>query len=86
MKKWEVSLISDIPSYQVVCREFRTRSGAERYMKKNLDGEQDFYCAVIAHPGEQEISTYYWNGRRIVRWNKPYALSSRQAMNIEDEG
>ncbi len=84
MKKWEVSLISDVPSYQVVCKDFRTQAAAKRYMKKSLGPDSEFYCAVITRPDEQEISTFYWNGERIIQWDKPYVLSSRQAREIRD--
>ena len=86
MKKWEVSLIRDAPSYEVVCREFRTRSWAVRYMRRNLGRKGGFYCAIIVKPGEEEMSTYYWNGSRIIRWDKPSVLSSRQALEVEDDG
>jgi hypothetical protein len=84
MKKWEVSLVSDVPSYEVVCREFRTRFRATRYMRRNLGREKGYYCAVIVHAGKDDMSTFYWNGSRIVRWDKPSVLSSRQALEIDD--
>ena len=83
MKKWEVYLIADSPSYQIVSREFRSLRSAKRYMKKNLGGEAAFYCAVISTEDEKEFKTFYWNGCRIVPWDKPSVLSSRQALNIE---
>jgi hypothetical protein len=86
MKKWEVSLIRDVPSYEVVCKEYRTRFWSLRFMRRNLGPKTGFYCGVLVRPGEEEMATFYWNGSRIVRWDKPTVLSSRQALEIEDDG
>lgn len=82
MKHWEVCLVADSPAYSVECREFRTLLGARRHMKRHLGRNGAFYCALITDRDETRHWTYYWNGARIVLWDKPSVLSSRQARQI----
>ncbi len=82
MKRWEVCLVADRPAARIEGREFRTLAGAHFHMKRRLSGGREFYCALITDGEEAEHWTYYWNGRRIVRWDKPSALSWRQASEI----
>lgn len=82
MNRWEVCLVADRPAYRVECREFRTLFGARFHMRRNLGRGEEFYCALITDREETKYWTYYWNGRRIVRWDKPTVLSSRQAREI----
>jgi len=82
MKRWEVCLVADRPAYRVECREFRTLLGARLHMRRRLAGGRDFYCALITDGEETEHWTYYWTGSRIVRWDEPSVLSSRQAREI----
>lgn len=83
MKRWEVCLVADRPAYRVECREFRTLFGARSHMRRLLGRNSEFYCALITDRGETEHWTYYWNGHRIVLWDKPSVLSSRQARLID---
>jgi hypothetical protein len=83
MNRWEVCLVADRPVTRIECREFRTLFGARFHMKRHLGRDSEFYCALITDRGETEHWTYYWNGRRIFRWDKPSVLSSRQARLID---
>ena len=82
-KKWEVSLYADTPTYQIFCKDFRTRRGANRYIKKILSREDDFYCATLWREDTGKFISFYWNGERVIPWDKSWVLSSRQAKNLE---
>lgn len=83
MKRWEVCLVADRPTYRVECREFRSLLAARLHMKRRLGRDSEFYCALITDGEETKHWTYYWNGKRIVRWDDPSVLSSRQARLID---
>lgn len=82
-KKWEVWVYADTPSFQLFCKDFRTRWGARRYVGKILRRDNDFYCATIWREETSEFFVYYWTGERIIPWNKPWVLTSRQARALE---
>jgi len=82
-KKWEVCVYADSPSYQLFCKDFRTRWGASRYIGKILSRDEDFYCGTIWNEDSSQFFAYYWNGERIIPWDKPWVLSSRQARALE---
>lgn len=82
-KDWEVCLYADYPKYQVTCKNFRTMRGARHFVKKILNKNDRFYCATIWRENRSQFQTYYWNGERIIKWEKAWVLSSRQAMNLE---
>jgi hypothetical protein len=90
VKSWEVWLYSDFTDYQVWCRNFRSYRRALRFMKKELGDDNSYYCATISHDGHNgghpAFQTYYWNGRAIISWNKPWVLSRRQASTLEPNG
>jgi hypothetical protein len=80
---WEVCLCSDFPDYEVWCRNFTSRRRARRFMKKVLEENGVFYCATISNDEASVFEVLYWNGQAIIPWDKPLALSRRQALSLE---
>jgi hypothetical protein len=85
-RSWEVCLYSDFTDYQVQWRNFRSQRRARRFMRKELTRGESFYCATISDPEDSALRTFYWNGRAIVPWDKPWVLSRRQALELEGNG
>jgi hypothetical protein len=85
-KGWEVCLYSDFTDYRVWCKNFRSRRRARRFLRKELGGTESFYCATVSNEENSAFRTYYWNGRAIVPWDKPWVLSRRQALELEGNG
>ena len=83
-EKWEVCLVADFPFFEIWCKRFRSYRRARRFMKKNLGQNHVFYCAVISDDRNSAFETFYWNGEKIIRWDKPWVLSRRQALALED--
>jgi len=83
-EKWEVCLCGDSPSYEVWCRKFSSYRRARRFMKKYLRRNQSFYCALISNDDNSVFETFYWNGKKIIGWDKPWVLSRRQALALKD--
>ncbi|MGQ9673332.1 MAG: hypothetical protein ACUVV5_09390 [Candidatus Aminicenantales bacterium] len=83
-ERWEVCLCADFPSYEVWCKKFDSYRQARRFMKKNLGPNQRFYCAVISDDRDSSIKTFYWNGKKIIGWDKPWVLSRRQAEALKE--
>jgi hypothetical protein len=79
---WEVCLYSGLSNYQVWCKNFRTLRRARRFMRKTLGKNETFYCATISSEDESDFLTYYWTGRTIIPWDKPWVLSRRQALSL----
>jgi hypothetical protein len=86
VKSWEVCLYSDFTDYQVWCKNFRSFRRARRFMRRELGGENSYYCATIFNDESSAFHTYYWNGRIIIPWNKPWVLPRRQASELEPNG
>jgi hypothetical protein len=84
-KGWEVCLYSDFVDYRVRCKNFRSRHRAGRFMRKELGRGESFYCAIISRRENSTFLTYYWTGQRIVPWDKPWVLSRRQALELDNE-
>jgi hypothetical protein len=82
-KTWEVCLYSDFSDYQVWCKNFRSLRQARRFMRKVLRKNNTFYCATISNEETSSFQTFYWNGRNIFFWDKPWVLSRRQAFKLE---
>ena len=86
-RSWEVCLYSDFTDYQVWCKKFSSLRRAQRFMRKALYRHETFYCATISGEEDSSFQVFYWNGKRIITWDKPWALSRRQAMNLlREEG
>ncbi|MEW5902304.1 MAG: hypothetical protein AB1715_12640, partial [Acidobacteriota bacterium] len=85
-KSWEVCLYSDFSNYQVWCKNFHTFRRARRFMKKNLRRNEVFYCATISKEENSSFFTYYWNGRLVIPWEKPWVLSRREALRLREDG
>jgi hypothetical protein len=85
-RNWEVCLYSDFTDYQIWCKNFRSFRRARRFMKKELDGGNSYYCATISNEESSAFQTFYWNGRAIISWDNPWVLSRRQAFEIEAGG
>jgi hypothetical protein len=86
VKGWEVCLYSDFTDYRVWCKNFRSRRGASRFMRKELGRGESFYCATISSEENSAFHTFYWNGQVIISWDKPWVLSRRQALELEGNG
>lgn len=82
--KWEVCLCGDSPAYELWCKKFPSYRRARRFIKKVLRHDQAFYCAVIFNDENSSFETFYWNGREIIPWDKPWVLSRRQALALKD--
>jgi hypothetical protein len=82
-KSWEVCLYSDFADYQVWCKNFRSLRQARRFMKKVLRKDTTFYCATISNEENSSFQTFYWNGKDIFFWDKPWVLSRRQVFNLD---
>ncbi len=82
-KSWEVCLCSDFPDFEVWCKNFRSYRRARRFMRKNLQKDEDFYCGTISNEENSVFQVFYWNGRAIIPWDQPYALLRRQARRLE---
>ncbi len=83
-EKWEVFLVADSPCYEIWCKKFPSYRRARRFVKKKLRQNQTFYSAVIADDKDSVLEIFYWNGKKIIRWDKPWVLSRRQALALED--
>jgi hypothetical protein len=81
--EWEVCLYSDFAEYQVWCKNFPSLRRARRFMKKTFKKSDVFYCAMISSEPHAFFQVYYWNGRRLILWDKPWVLSRRQAQGLE---
>lgn len=81
-KEWEVSLYAELPKGLVMQKFFRSHRRAKRYVRKILGKDDEIHCATIWHEDTTLFYTYYWNGTNIVYWDKPWALSRRQAKNL----
>ncbi len=81
-KDWEVCLHSDFTDYEVWCKNFRSFRRARRFMTKVLRQNAAFYCAMISNEEKSFFQTFYWNGKDIVHWDKPWVLSRRQASTL----
>ncbi len=84
-KDWEVYLYGDYPEHQEFYKNFRSRRKARRYIRKTLRKNERYYCALIWHEASSSFDTYYWNGNKVIKWDKPWVLSSRQALNLETD-
>jgi hypothetical protein len=82
-KDWEVSLFAGLPDGLVMQRYFRSLRHAKRFMRKTLRKAEEIYCAAIWHEDTTLFYTYYWNGKDIIYWDKPWVLSQRQAANLD---
>ncbi len=79
---WEVCLYSDFSNYEVWCKSFRSFRRARRFLKKVLRKNRSFYCATVSNDESTLFQSYYWTGQGIVLWDKPWALSRRQALSL----
>jgi len=84
VKGWEVCLYSDFTDYRVWCKNFRSERRARRFLRRELGRAESFYCGTISNEESSSFLTFYWNGRDIIAWNKPWVLSRRQALELED--
>jgi len=82
-KKWEVYLYADLPKGLVKLKNFRRLRSAKRFVRKVLGKDEEIYCAAIWHEKTSLFYTFYWNGKDIIYWDKPWVLSCRQARNLE---
>ncbi len=82
-RDWEVSLYADLPKGLVMQKYFRSLRRAKRFMRKAFGKNEDIYCATIWHEDTTLFYTYYWNGKDIIYWDRPWVLSQRQAANLE---
>lgn len=85
-KGWEVCLYSDSSDYQVWCKNFHTLRRARRFMETTFRKNNAFYCATISNDEDTSFFTYYWNGRLLIPWDKPWVLSRRQALGLNGNG
>lgn len=81
-KDWEVSLYADLPKGLVIQKYFRSLRRARRFVRKILGKDEEIYCATIWHEETTLFYTYYWNGKDVIYWDKPWVLSQRQAVSL----
>lgn len=82
-KSWEVCLYSDFTGYQIWCKNFRSLRRARRFMNRTFRNGDTFYCATISDIGNSSFRVFYWNGTKIIAWDKPWILSRRQLLGLE---
>ena len=80
---WEVYLYSDVGDYEVWYRALSTHRRARRFMLRTFKKSDAFYCATISNERRSAFQVYYWNGRRLIAWDKPWVLSRRQAQTLD---
>jgi hypothetical protein len=86
--EWEVCFFSDAADYEFSLKCFGSRRRARRFMLKTLKKSGAFYCATISNERRSAFQVYYWNGRRLIDWDKSWVLSRRQVLglNVDDNG
>ena len=86
--EWEVCFFSDAADYQFSLKCFGSRRKARRFMVKTLKKSGSFYCATVSNERRSAFQVYYWNGRRLIDWNKSWVLPRRRVIGLElgDDG
>jgi hypothetical protein len=86
--EWEVCFFSDAADYQFSLKCFGSRRKARRFMAKTLKKSGSFYCATVSNERRSAFQAYYWNGRRLIDWNKSWVLPRRKVVGLElgDDG
>jgi hypothetical protein len=85
---WEVCFYSDVGDYEVWSKFLPSHRRARRLMLRTFKNNNSYYCATISNDRRAAFQIYYWNGRRLIAWDKPWVLSRRQAvcLDIDDNG
>jgi hypothetical protein len=81
--EWEVCFFSDAADYQFSLKCFGSRRKARRFMVKTLKKSDSFYCATVSNERRSAFQVYYWNGRRLIDWNKSWVLPRRRVLGLE---
>jgi hypothetical protein len=81
--EWEVCFFSDAADYQFSLKCFRSERRARRFMKKTLKKSGAFYCATISNDRRSAFQVFYWNGRRLIAWDKSWVLPRRQVLGLK---
>ena len=57
-------------------------------MVKTLKKSGSFYCATVSNERRSAFQVYYWNGRRLIDWDKSWVLPRRRVLGLElgDDG
>jgi len=86
--EWEVCFFSDAADYEFSSKCFSSRRRARRFMIKTLKKSGAFYCATVSNERRSAFQVYYWNGRRLIDWDKSWVLPRRrvQELEIDDNG
>jgi hypothetical protein len=84
--EWEVCFFSDAADYQFSSKCFSSRRRARRFMVKTLKKSGAFYCATISNERRSAFQVYYWNGRRLIDWDKSWVLPRRRVLGLEVDG
>lgn len=84
--EWEVYLYSDVGDYEVWWKSLPSHRRARRFMLRTFKKSDAFYCATISNDRRSAFQVYYWNGRSLIAWDKPWVLSRRQALSLDAEG
>jgi hypothetical protein len=81
--EWEVCFFSDAADYEFSLKCFSSRRRARRFMIKTLKQSGAFYCATISNERRSSFQVYYWNGRRLIDWDKSWVLPRRRVLGLE---
>ncbi len=84
--EWEVCFFSDAADYQFSLKCFNSRRRARRFMVKTLKKSGAFYCATISNERRSAFRVFYWNGRRLIDWDKSWVLPRRRVLGLEIDG
>jgi hypothetical protein len=82
---WEVCFYSDVGDYEIRSVFVASRRRARRLMLKTFKRSDDYYCATISNDGRSAFEVYYWNGRGLITWDKPWVLSRRHALDLDPD-
>ncbi len=81
--EWEVCFFSDAADYRFSSKCFGSRRRARRFMIKTLKKSGAFYCATVSNDRRSEFQVYYWNGRRVIDWDRSWVLPRRRVLGLE---
>jgi hypothetical protein len=86
--EWEVCFFSDAADHEFSLKCFSSPRRARRFMVKTFKKSGAFYCATISNESRSAFQVYYWNGRRLIEWDKSWVLPRRRVreLEIDDHG
>ena len=59
---------------------------ARRFMIRTFKKNDSFYCATISNDLRSAFDVYYWNGSRLIPWDRPWVLSRQRVLDLDFAG